>query len=177
MPSNNPFHAKYTEAMTKIFKEHGDSNVIFADFMVKMNDKGKTEKRAMLVTDKHIFKLHPKNFKVRRTAVPLVKLQAISLSPNNDQFAILHMNSADRDIVLDLSICGHEAVSELVTVIAQQVYKLSGNRLPVNFTDSITFNNARPTKKEFVMTFQREQGIKENTIRKGKNNQYTAVYA
>jgi len=176
LPSNNPLHAKYTEAMTKIFKSHGDSHVLFADFIIKMNDKGKTEKRAILVTDKHMFKLHPKNFKVRRNAMPLYEVEGLSLSPKKDQYVVVHMKPPGRDLVIDLSICDHEAVSEFVTVVVDQSYKLTGNKIQVNFTDNVTFNNARPSKKDFTMTFQAEAGLKEAVIRKGKNNAYVAVY-
>lgn len=44
---------------------------------IQLNNKGKAEKRGVLVTNLHIFKLHPKTFKVRRKEIPLIAVQSI----------------------------------------------------------------------------------------------------
>jgi len=173
----NPLHEKCQNAFRKIFTSYHDTNVLYADYIFKLNDKGKTEKRGVLVTNNHIFKLHPKTFKVRRKAIPLVNLQSISVSPFKDGVVILHIKAPERDLVLDLSNCGYEGVSELVTVVVEQVLKLNGNRVPVAFNQNINFNNARPSKKDLTMTFQQESLTPgASVIKKSKSGGYTAGY-
>lgn len=173
----NPLHEKCNNAFRKIFTSYHDTNVLYADYIFKLNDKGKTEKRGILVTNNHIFKLHPKTFKVRRKAIPLVNVVSISVSPNKDGVVILMIKPPERDLVLDLSNCGYEGVSEIVTVIVEQILKLTGNRIPVNFSQNITFNNARPSKKDITMSFQQEQLTPgASVIKKAKSGGYTAGY-
>jgi len=173
----NPLHEKCNNAFRKIFTTYHDTNVLYADYIFKLNDKGKTEKRGVLVTNNHIFKLHPKTFKVRRKAIPLVNVVSISVSPNKDGVVIFHIKQPERDLVLDLSNCGYEGVSEIVTVTVEQIQKLTGNRIQVNFSQNITFNNARPSKKDITMSFQSEQLTPgASVIKKAKGGGYTAGY-
>jgi len=152
----NPLHLKCGEAFRKIFTSYGDTNVLYADYIYKMNDKGKVEKRGVLITNLHMFKLHPKTFKVRRKEIALVAVAGISVSPFKDGVVIFHITPPERDLVLDLTMCGYEGVSELVTVVVEQIQKLTGNKIPVHFSDNITFNNSRPSKKDYSMTFLQE---------------------
>lgn len=166
---NNPLHLKCGPAFRKIFTMFGDTNVLYADYIFKMNNKGKSEKRGVLITNLHMFKLHPKTFKVRRKAIPLIAIDRISVSPYKDAVVIFHIKPQERDLVLDLGQLGYEGVSEIVTVIVEQVQKLTGNRIPVEFSNNITFNNSRPAKKDFTMTFQQEATVAgTSAIKKGK---------
>jgi myosin-1 len=172
----NPLHQKCNEAFRKIFTSYGDTNVLYADYIFKLNDKGRTEKRGVLITNLHMFKLHPKTFKVRRKAIPLVTIVSVSVSPFKDGVVIFHIKPPERDLVLDLSLCGYEGVSEIVTVVVERVLKLTGNRLPVAFSQNINFNNTRPSKKDLTITFQPEQPVPgASVIKKGKVG-YIAAY-
>lgn len=175
---NNPLHLKCGEAFRKIFKDYGDTNVLYADYIYKLNDKGKTEKRGVLITNLHMFKLHPKTFKVRRKEIPLVSVVSISVSPYKDGVIVFHIKQPERDLVLDLGMCGYEGVSEAVTVVVEQILKVTGLRIPVDFSTNITFNNSRPSKKDYVMTFQQDQTPPgQSSIHKGKNNNYIVSYS
>eukprot|EP00026_Physarum_polycephalum_P001521 Phypoly_transcript_01523.p1 GENE.Phypoly_transcript_01523~~Phypoly_transcript_01523.p1 ORF type:complete len:1002 (+),score=198.77 Phypoly_transcript_01523:159-3164(+) len=172
----NPLHQKCRDAFLKIFKNYQESNVIYADYIYKLNKQGKTEKRGVLITDKYMFKLHPKTFKVRRKAIPLVSIASISVSPYKDGVVVFHIKPPERDLVLDLSILQYEAVSEIVTVVVEQVNKLSGIRLSVAFSQNITFNNGRPSKKDMTMTFQQETPTPGACVIKKSKTGYTAGY-
>ncbi len=114
----------------------------------------------MLVTNLHIFKLHPKTFKVRRKEIPLIAVLSIrclscllcsvssfsrliyllrSVSPFKDGVVCFHIKPPERDLVLDLNLCGYEGVSELVTVVVDQVLKINGVRTPVTFENKYVF--------------------------------------
>lgn len=172
---SNPLHLKCPEAFGKIFKTHGDSNVIFADYINKINNKGKVEKRGILMTNLHIFKLHPKTFKIRRKEIPLVSVQSISLSPYKDAAIVFHIKAPDRDLLIDASIAGYEAVSEIVTVTVEQIMRIHNVRIPVNYSTNIVFNNSRPAKKDYTLTFQPVAAGSTPGVKKVKDN-YISTY-
>ncbi len=64
----------------------GDSEVLFADYIIKVNSKSKADYRAVVVTDKHIYKQDPKNYKVKKFETPLDQITDISMSPKEDTF-------------------------------------------------------------------------------------------
>ncbi|GAM19588.1 hypothetical protein SAMD00019534_027630 [Acytostelium subglobosum LB1] len=160
--TTNPYQAKYVAAMQSLFQTYGDTEVLFADYVIKVNPKGTPQKRGIVVTNANIYKHDPKNYKVKKYGTPLVDITSISVSPNRDTFLVIHCKPPQRDFVLDLGINGYEAVSEIVTVLVQQVQRLTGVRLKVQFTQSITYNNARPKGADTMLTFQASTDPKLN---------------
>lgn len=55
----------------------GDTQIMFADYVNKVNNKGKTQKRGIVVTEKNIYKHDPKNYKVKKFGTPLVEVISI----------------------------------------------------------------------------------------------------
>jgi hypothetical protein len=101
-----------------------------------VNKKGKSQKRSLVITDKSIYKQDPNNYKVRKSEIPLSGISAVSMSNNRDTFVVLHANAPYRDLVLDLGINGPERYSEFVTVVVDQVKKLTDANIPVKFATS-----------------------------------------
>ena len=101
-----------------------------------MNKKGKSQKRALVVTDKSIYKQDPNKYNVKKSEIPLSGISAVSMSPHKDTFVVLHANPPYRDLVLDLGINGPERYSEFVTVVVDQVKKLTDASIPVRFQTS-----------------------------------------
>lgn len=108
---------------------------MFADYTNKVNNKGKSQKRGIVVTEKNIYKHDPKNYKVKKFGTPLVEVVSISMSKTKDSFVIVHCREPYRDLVLDLGIEGAERYSEFVTVVVQEIKKITGNTIPVLFSD------------------------------------------
>lgn len=125
--------------------------------MYKINSKGKADYRALVVTDKNIYKQDPKNYKVKKYENALSNVQSITVSPFKDQYCVVHAKEPNRDLVVDLGLSGEEKLSEFVTSIVQQIKELKGIVIPVNFADTIKYNNSRTPKKLGViqtLTFQ-----------------------
>ena len=65
------------------------------------------------------------------------------MSHQKDSFAVVHAKPPYRDLVLDLGIevggVAAEKYSEFATVVVQEYRKLTGNDLPVDFTDRCYF--------------------------------------
>lgn len=130
---------------------------MFADWGYKINSKGKADYRVLVVTDKNIYKQDPKNYKVKKYENALSNVQAITVSPFKDQYCIVHAKETNRDLVVDIGLSKEERLSEFVTVIVQQIKNLTGTTIPVNFADTVKYNNSRTPKKAGIvqtLTFQ-----------------------
>ncbi|KAN0021662.1 hypothetical protein ACTFIU_003806 [Dictyostelium citrinum] len=176
---SNPNQQKYVLAMQNLFSTYGDTEVLFADYVIKVNPKGVPQRRGIVVTGTNIYKHDPKNYKVKKWGTPLVDVTSISISPMADTFLVLHCKAPQRDFVLDLGCNGYEAVSEITTVIVQQVLKLTGVKLSVQFTNSITYNNARPKGADTILTFapiNNDPKLVGSQFKKGKGNQATIQF-
>jgi len=162
----NPSKDKYLAQMQLLFNTYGDQTVMFADYVNKVNKVGKSQKRGLVVTEKNIYKHDPKNYKVRKFGTPLVEVTKMSLSHQKDSFIILHCKEPYRDFVLDMSLEGDvraEKYSEFATVIIQELRKLTGTEIPVEFNDRIVYNNSRAKEKpgkEETVVFQQTNDAK-----------------
>jgi myosin-1 len=75
--SSNPYKDKYVAAMQLLFSTYGDQEVMFADYMNKVNRVGKAQRRGIVVTDKNIYKHDPKNYKVKKFGTPIIEIVGI----------------------------------------------------------------------------------------------------
>eukprot|EP01101_Sappina_pedata_P000405 TRINITY_DN1044_c0_g1_i1.p1 TRINITY_DN1044_c0_g1~~TRINITY_DN1044_c0_g1_i1.p1 ORF type:complete len:1010 (-),score=418.88 TRINITY_DN1044_c0_g1_i1:23-2779(-) len=143
---SNPLRAKYIEKTKYLFQTYGDSEILFADYVKKVNRYGKAQKFCIVVTDRNIYKQNPKNYNIVKFGTPIANLSSISVSPYADATVVLHCKDYTecRDIVLLLNLNkGEEKFSELVAVIQSVYKKLTDTMIPINFTDQIAFDNAR----------------------------------
>jgi len=147
LTDSNPTHAAYQTALVGLFGKYGDQELLFSDFAGKINSKLKTDNRAVVVTDKSIYKLHPEKYSYKPFEVPISEIKEIVLSPTEDTFVFILAKEPYRDMVLDLGWSGVERYSEFVVILFKQFHKLTGADLPVRFAQSVDFNNARTPKK------------------------------
>jgi hypothetical protein len=192
---SNPHKLKYLNAMKKLFSTFGDEQIMFADYVNKINPRGKTQKRAIIVTEKNIYKQDPKTDSVKKVATPIAAVTAIALSKSGDTFMVLQCKHPYRDMVIDLGvgissepgpvtdggILRREKYSEFATVLIQERKKLTGETIPVLFDEKIPFNNARTQKKttqdallEFELSL--DQKITGSTFKKVNNAQYVVSF-
>ncbi|XP_071495589.1 unconventional myosin-Id-like [Diadema antillarum] len=95
------------------------SEVLFSSMILKVNKHNKFAERALVVTDRFIYKLDPKkNFKLMRAGIPVSEVTGISVTPGTDQLIIIHL-SGDNDIVVCLTSAELEnRVPELLGILA-----------------------------------------------------------
>jgi len=178
---SNPNKDKYIAQMQLLFSTYGDSQIYFADYVNKVNNKGKSQRRGIVVTERNIYKHDPKNYKIKKFGTPLSEVISISLSPHKDTFVVVHCKDPYRDILLDLGTEGTEKYSEFVTVLLQEIKKLTGQTIPVSFGDQITYNNSREKNKPGIqcsLGFQLNNDPKANGLvfKTGKNNHNVILY-
>eukprot|EP00163_Fabomonas_tropica_P005981 TRINITY_DN1561_c0_g2_i1.p1 TRINITY_DN1561_c0_g2~~TRINITY_DN1561_c0_g2_i1.p1 ORF type:complete len:300 (+),score=72.62 TRINITY_DN1561_c0_g2_i1:233-1132(+) len=180
----NPVRDRYLAAMQSLCTAGGDSQILFADNVIKVNKRGKSQMITFVITNQHMYKYDPKKFKVLKTGIPLRELSGVCLSPRSDSFVVIHMKPHHRDLVLDLGTDVDRA-AELVTVLWQVVKDQTGREFPVTFTDVIRYNNSRTEKSpgtELSLSFQHSPGDSKlkpgkSQFRKGKNGQMVIAFS
>jgi len=176
----NPLKEKYLQGMQKLFATFGDTQVLFADYVDKVNSKAKVDRRAIVVTERSIYKQDPKNYKVKKCEVPLSQVTSIGLSPNNDCFVVVHAKEPYRDLVADFGVTGVEKYSEFVSLIVMEIKKLTDQMVPVDFGSNIKYNNGRTVKApgtDCMLGFQfvADPKVTVPAFKSGKNNQHSIV--
>jgi len=93
--SNNDDHLGLLNhpAAQKMLSKLGDNfpeqeKVVLSVNLVKVNKRGKEQERALLVTDKAIYNLKPKDYAKCQRRIDLEKLVSVTVSKNSDEFAI-----------------------------------------------------------------------------------------
>ncbi|XP_047239667.1 unconventional myosin-Ig isoform X1 [Girardinichthys multiradiatus] len=127
-----------SSAFIRVSKElnnkDGYSQVVFSGFCRKVNRFNKSTDRALLVTDKYVYKLEPKKqYKVLKR-LPLDSLTGLSLTSGDDQMVALHTSSQD-DVLLCLQqgeLCpNQDRVGELVGALVDHFTRIRRALLPV----------------------------------------------
>ncbi|XP_055277059.1 unconventional myosin-Ig [Moschus berezovskii] len=112
--------------------------VLFSSHVRKVNRFNKSRDRALLLTDRHLYKLEPgRQYRVMR-AVPLDAVTGLSVTSGRDQLVVLHARGYD-----DLVVCLHRSqppldnrIGELVGVLAAHCQG-EGRALEVRVSDCI----------------------------------------
>jgi len=169
---SNPNKAKYIEKTRTLFQTYGDTTILFADYILKLNRYGKAQKYCIVVTDHNVYKQDPKNFKVDKFGTPIINIAKISMSPYADTIVVMHCteDSGMRDIILNLGINNCERCSEFVAVLDLNYKKLTDKVLPIHFSPTIMYNNSRTKVKAGVdeeLVFE-SANVSTTTFVKGK---------
>ncbi|XP_023494791.2 unconventional myosin-Ig [Equus przewalskii] len=137
--TDNPTASGLFAQRLKILREKdGFGTVLFSSHVRKVNRFNKRRDRALLLTDRHLYKLEPaRQYRVMR-AVPLDTVTGLSVTSGRDQLVVLHARGQD-----DLVVCLHRSqppldnrVGELVGVLAAHCQG-EGRALEVRVSDCI----------------------------------------
>lgn len=146
---SNPKKDVFVAAIQSMFQTFGDSQINFADDLIKVNRKHAAQHQVVVVTDANIYKYKTGKFKLIKFGIPIKSVKGISLSQGKDSYIIVHCDGHYRDMVLDAGFNGQERYSELVTVLFQLVLEITGKEPFVKFAkegQSIEYNNSRDEK-------------------------------
>ncbi|XP_064647722.1 unconventional myosin-Id-like [Lineus longissimus] len=111
--------ASYVASMANLKATDKFSKIVFSCIAKKVNKFNKSTDRAIVFTDKFIYKLEPKKFKKMKSGIALTSITGVSVSPGEDQLVIVHLHGGN-DLVMCL--CGRnneERVGELVGVLCR----------------------------------------------------------
>jgi len=178
----NPTHSQYQKGMQSLFAKYGDQQVLFADFVNKVNRVGKVQKRGLVVTEGNIYKHDAKSYAVVKFGTPIVEVTKILMSRYKDSYICVQCKGDYRDLVIDMGLeNGHERYSEFVTILIRQYKQLTGADLPIEFVDRIAYNNSRAKGKpgqDCTLVFQPSTDPKLHgaMFKNGKNNENSIVF-
>uniref|UniRef100_H2ZUY8 Myosin IG n=2 Tax=Latimeria chalumnae TaxID=7897 RepID=H2ZUY8_LATCH len=117
---DNPQMKPQFEKVAKGLKGKAKYNfVLFSCHIRKFNKYYKSEDRAILITDKHIYKLNPKKQYKMMKSIPLDYVKGLSVTTGKDQLVVFHTVNCD-----DLVVClqkmnpvNENRIGELVGVL------------------------------------------------------------
>ncbi|XP_007447083.1 PREDICTED: unconventional myosin-Ig [Lipotes vexillifer] len=128
----------FAQRLKALREKDGFGAVLFSSHVRKVNRFNKSRDRALLLTDRHLYKLEPgRQYRVMR-AVPLDVVTGLSVTSGRDQLVVLHARGYD-----DLVVCLHRSrppldnrIGELVGVLAAHCQG-EGRDLEVRVSDCI----------------------------------------
>ncbi|XP_053374202.1 unconventional myosin-Id-like [Mercenaria mercenaria] len=115
-----PFDCNFVTKMNTL-NHTMDSRRAFSPYCKKVNKHNQCADRAVVLTDKGIYKLDPKKkYKPMRAIIPFQELSGLTISPDADQLIVFHLTDGN-----DLVVCLHtpskeERVGEVVGILARQ---------------------------------------------------------
>ncbi|KAM5273251.1 unconventional myosin-Ig [Ctenodactylus gundi] len=131
----------FAEQLKTLQHKDGFGAVLFSSHVRKVNRFRRSRDRALLLTDRHLYKLDPsRQYRVMR-AVPLDTVTGLSVTSGLDQLVVLHARGHD-----DLVVCLHRSQPPLDNRIGELVGTLAahcqgeGRMLAVRVSDCITLN-------------------------------------
>eukprot|EP00048_Salpingoeca_helianthica_P007064 m.106039 g.106039 ORF g.106039 m.106039 type:complete len:1039 (+) comp14216_c1_seq2:94-3210(+) len=119
--AHSPDASKFGAQMAPLMEKYGDKKVIFSAMASKLNTKGKQDERALAVTDKHIYKLDAKTFKIHKTPLPLADITRFALSQGEDKGIIVKFAKSDLVLTLHGAACAPEMITLIVQTLGREV--------------------------------------------------------
>ncbi|XP_042566556.1 LOW QUALITY PROTEIN: unconventional myosin-Ig [Clupea harengus] len=125
--------SNFSSAAKELKSKDQYSRVLFSGFVRMLNWFNNTKDRALLITDKHIYKLEPKKYKVHKR-IPLESVTSLSVTSGSDQMVALHTANQD-DFLVYLQqgqLCSNQdRVGELVGTLCDYSKRVRNTDLPV----------------------------------------------
>lgn len=125
---------KFGTGVAAIFEKHKDTKVEFSSKVLLLNKKGKQVNQCIVVSNKHIYLLDQKKFKIAdKLMVPIEAVEAITVSTGEDQLVVIQVPGGT-DIIVKLT--GDALSAELVCALLRGC----PSSISVNVTDKISVN-------------------------------------
>ncbi|XP_068610938.1 unconventional myosin-Id [Brachionichthys hirsutus] len=130
--------SSFTLVSSELQRRDKFMRVLFSCNVRKINHFHKAEDRAVLITDRHLYKMDPlKQYKAMKST-PLYNVTGVSVSPGKDQLVVFHTKD-NRDLVVCLRgmvPAGESRIGELVGTLLSH-FKSEKRKLQVNVASPI----------------------------------------
>lgn len=125
MSKDNSNTADFVTKMNSLKSHDQFSKVLFSCHVKKFNKNNKPADRAIVITDKLIYKLDPKKkYKAMKKGIPISMVTGVSLTPCSDQLVIIHL-SDENDLVLCLqNLTREERVGEVLGTLCSHCQRM-----------------------------------------------------
>mmetsp|Transcript_38150 Transcript_38150/g.75050 ORF Transcript_38150/g.75050 Transcript_38150/m.75050 type:complete len:977 (+) Transcript_38150:37-2967(+) len=148
---------KWDSVPTKL--EAAGEKLVFASLCKRVNNSRKAQPRAVVLTDKALYRYSANGGK-QKHRVGLENVLSVHMSPNTDCYVVLKMKPPHYDYVMDLGSDGVNRLAEFVTLAVKYTNRTQGqgNRggVEVSIAASFAYNATRtPSKpgKDITITF------------------------
>eukprot|EP00048_Salpingoeca_helianthica_P007067 m.106072 g.106072 ORF g.106072 m.106072 type:complete len:1056 (+) comp14216_c1_seq4:94-3261(+) len=149
----------FRHALATIKAQEGFSKILFSALGVKMSTKGRTDRRAVVLTDKGMLRLNPDGYKQGSEMLALHLISALTIMPEHNGVAVLHFKG-EGDMLFCFDI--PDVVPELTAVLVQHLFKLNRKVFKVDVSANIAFTHNGALKQLRV-----ERGpVREPTFQK-----------
>ncbi|KAJ8753031.1 hypothetical protein K2173_011799 [Erythroxylum novogranatense] len=151
-------NARSNPYVNKILQKQGDSQVLFADKVIKFTGSGKLKHCIMLVTDFVVYVVDPETDALKRR-IALAAVDKICLSELSDNFFAVIIPT-EYDILM-----ASFRKMEIVAVLVEATKNVSNYELEAEFSNSFEYHASAELVKEVVFE-EVEGGIKTRFVRK-----------
>jgi len=146
----------------RLLAKLGDSKVLFADMVTKVNRNGKSQSRILLISDKAVYMLAPQKWRAN-DRVPFDELAGVSLSTFADGFLVLHVAEAGARGPGGAALLLHTPrKAEVVATLSQEA------SVKMTFADTISFASKKAGLIETKATETRTITFRESSSTPGK---------
>lgn len=102
LSDENPHALEYRKSISELRGKDNFSEILFSSLVTKLNSHLKMDERAIVLTDRFLYKLDPKkHFHIRKSGIPIDDLMGISVTAGDEQLAVIHLKS-NQDLVVYL---------------------------------------------------------------------------
>ncbi|KAL3832417.1 hypothetical protein ACJMK2_024062 [Sinanodonta woodiana] len=113
------------------------SEILFSSYIKKTNKHNQTADRAIVITDKFIYKLDPKKkYKSLRHGISIGDVTGLSITPDADQLSVIHLKDGNDLVVCLQNPSREERVGELVGSLSR-FFRRNHKELPVTVAKQI----------------------------------------
>ena len=156
LPDTDPIKIAYINFEKKITSVAKDpcKTILFAAPCTKISRDGKPAKRVLIITDRRIFVVYEKSFKLTKPGRSHQDILKISVSNKKDGVLIFGTNG-NGDIFVDLG----EKYAEVASIAWDAFNKATSGKLGVTIAESVEFKSI---KGEMKVTFQQSEKAKGN---------------
>lgn len=144
--------------LMKILQKQGDSQVLFADKVLKFTGSGKIKRRILLITDFAIYIVDPETDALKRR-IALAAVEKMCLSELSDNFFAIIIPT-EYDLLM-----ASTRKTEIVTVLVEATKSASNYELEVAFSNRFEYHAGADYVKE-VQFEEVEGGVKTKIVRK-----------
>ncbi|CAF1230175.1 unnamed protein product [Adineta steineri] len=159
----NPRMNEYQKSMNELRAKDNFSQILFSTFAIKLNSHIKMDERAIILTDKYIYKLdQKKHFHIKKSGIAINDIAGLSVTSGKEQLIVIHLIS-NHDLVFYMQT-KHDRVAEFVGHIAK--LKQKSSNFVVNIQRYISANFG---KHKYIINIIWDH-IGKVEFRKGSNN-------
>ncbi|CAF3782202.1 unnamed protein product [Adineta steineri] len=168
LPEENSHSLEYRKSISELRGKDNFNHVLFSTLAIKLNSHIKMDERAIVLTDRYLYKLDPKkNFHIKKTGIPIDDIIGLSVTSGREQLVVIHLIS-NHDLVIYMHT-KNDRVGEFVGHIAKLKRKSS------NFTvDVQRYVSAQLDKHKHVINIT-SGGTEKIEFRKGSNKNISLI--